>query len=207
MTAAPITPPTPPEGVDKDFKYIVRLADTDLDGNRSTVYGLTRITGVGIRIAEVLVARAGVQRMEKLGNIKDDKILELENLLKNLADIAPPWILNRQHDFWTGEDSHLYGPDVQVRVKDDVNRMRMIRCYKGVRHETGQKVRGQRTRSNGRTGLTVGVLRKDLKAQIAEKKAEEEGKGKEEKPAGKAPEKGPAKAPVKAPAKPAEKAT
>jgi len=38
----------------------------------------------------------------------------------------------------------------------------MIRCYKGIRHEQGQKVRGQRTRSNGRTGMTMGVIRKKL---------------------------------------------
>ena len=38
--------------------------------------------------------------------------------------------------------------------------MKKIRCYRGIRHETGQKVRGQRTRSNGRTGLTLGVSRK-----------------------------------------------
>jgi small subunit ribosomal protein S13 len=38
--------------------------------------------------------------------------------------------------------------------------MRKIRCYKGIRHETGQKVRGQRTKSTGRTGTTVGVKRK-----------------------------------------------
>jgi small subunit ribosomal protein S13 len=35
--------------------------------------------------------------------------------------------------------------------------MRKMRCYKGIRHETGQKVRGQRTKSTGRTGMTVGV--------------------------------------------------
>jgi small subunit ribosomal protein S13 len=43
---------------------------------------------------------------------------------------------------------------------DDVNRMRKMRSYRGIRHETGQKVRGQRTKSTGRTGTTVGVKRK-----------------------------------------------
>jgi len=48
-----------------------------------------------------------------------------------------------------------------------------------VRHEQGQKVRGQRTRSNGRTGLTVGVIKKT--AIAAAKAKEEEGGKKEEK--------------------------
>jgi len=45
---------------------------------------------------------------------------------------------------------------------DDINMMRKIRCYKGIRHETGQKVRGQRTKSTGRTGSTVGVSKKKV---------------------------------------------
>ena len=44
-----------------------------------------------------------------------------------------------------------------------MNLMKMIRSYRGVRHERGQKVRGQRTRSNGRTGMAAGVLKKDAK--------------------------------------------
>ena len=43
---------------------------------------------------------------------------------------------------------------------EDINLMKKIRSYKGIRHERGQKVRGQRTKSTGRTGTTVGVKRK-----------------------------------------------
>ena len=33
---------------------------------------------------------------------------------------------------------------------------------RGFRHQYGQKVRGQKTRSTGRTGSTVGVVKKSL---------------------------------------------
>jgi small subunit ribosomal protein S13 len=69
-------------------------------------------------------------------------------------------MINRQSDWSTGADMHLVGVDVDLYKRDDVNLMKMIRCYKGIRHEQGQKVRGQRTRSNGRTGMTMGVMRK-----------------------------------------------
>jgi len=90
-------------------------------------------------------------------------------------------MVNRPKDWETGLDMHVFGADWQVRVRDDINRMKMIRCYKGIRHETGQKVRGQRTRSNGRTGLTVGVTKKAALAAQQAKKEEEGGKKKEEK--------------------------
>src|SRR6059036_3364803 len=35
------------EGVKEDFRYIVRMANTDLDGTRSVGYALTAIPGVG----------------------------------------------------------------------------------------------------------------------------------------------------------------
>ena len=55
---------------------------------------------------------------------------------------------------------HLLGNDLDILQGDDINRMKMMRCYRGIRHETHHKVRGQRTRSNGRKGLACGVQRK-----------------------------------------------
>src|SRR4030067_2612876 len=54
------------EGVKEDFRYIVRMANTDLDGTRSVTYALTAIPGVGIRVAEALAALAGVSPTERL---------------------------------------------------------------------------------------------------------------------------------------------
>jgi small subunit ribosomal protein S13 len=107
-------------------------------------------------------------------------------------------------DFETGEDMHIVGVDLDVRRKDDINMMKMIRCYKGVRHEDGQKVRGQRTRSNGRTGLTLGVMRQRLQqpgAAPAAGGAAPAAEKKEEKPAAAAkPAAAPAAKPAAAPA-------
>jgi len=45
----------------------------------------------------------------------------------------------------------------------DIERLIKIKAYRGVRHAKGYKVRGQRTRSTGRKGMTVGVIRKRKK--------------------------------------------
>ena len=57
----------------------------------------------------------------------------------------------------------LYSTEMEMTLRDDLNRLRKIRCYRGIRHETGQKVRGQRSRSNGRSGLAMGVHKKKVK--------------------------------------------
>jgi small subunit ribosomal protein S13 len=145
-----------------NFKYIVRIVNTDLDGEKTVIIAIQGVKGVGNRVADIIVKKVGVARNEKIGNVSDEKIEEMENLISTYADFAPAWAINRQNDLETGDDMHVVGIDQDVMLKDDINRMKMIKTYRGVRHETGQKVRGQRTRSNGRTGLTLGVMRQRL---------------------------------------------
>jgi len=164
------------EGVKADFRYIVRLANTDLQGARSVVQALTGIKGMGVRMAGVVANLAQVPATERLGNLEEAQIERIRTTLAVVPDQVPHWMVNRTSDFDTGNDLHLFGNDVEIYRRDDINRMKMIRSYKGVRHDTGQKVRGQRTRSNGRTGLTVGVTKKAAMAAAAASKAEE-GKG------------------------------
>jgi len=169
------------EGVKEDFRYIVRMANSDLDGTRSVGIALTAIPGVGSRVAEAVADLAGVSRSERLGNLSEEQTDKIEATLGNLGELFPPWMVNRPKDWESGLDLHLVGSEVEVRLRDDINLMKMIRSYKGVRHETGQKVRGQRTRSNGRTGLTVGVTKKAALEAAKAKKAEEAAPKKEEK--------------------------
>jgi len=154
-----------------DFRYIVRLVNTDLDGNKDIVIALSGIKGVGLRTAEIIARMAGLSRDIKIGDLPEEKTAELEKLVQDYSEKAPHWMVNRQNDLSSGADLHLVGVEIDLTRRDDINMMRMIRCYRGVRHETGQKVRGQRTRANGRSGLTLGVMkRKEQPGATPEKK-------------------------------------
>jgi len=159
--AAKVVPTNP------NFRYIVRIANTDLDGTRSTALALTRVRGVGLRLAETTCRLAQVSPREMIGNLPEATVEGLETMLQNLPSKLPPWMVNHPSEPVLGESPHLYGPDLDTRRRDDINVMKMIRSYRGVRHERGQKVRGQRTRSNGRTGMAAGVLKKAAKEAAA----------------------------------------
>ena len=150
----------PKQTEDENFNYIVRIAASDIDGQKRTVIGLQSIKGVGKRVAEIIAKKAGVDPAVKMGSLPEDKIKEIEELVTSYVEYAPQWAINRQNDYETGADMHLLGNDLDLVQKDDINRMKMIRCYRGIRHEGHHKVRGQRTRSNGRHGLTMGVSKK-----------------------------------------------
>ncbi len=144
-----------------EFKYIVRIADTDLDGNRPVIYAIQGIKGIGYRVAEGIVKRMGVNPREKIGNLSDEDIEKIRKVIEEeIENILPPWMMNHRKDFFTGEDNHILSTDLDLQKQDDINRLKRIRCYRGIRHEKGLPVRGQRTRSNGRRGLAVGVTRK-----------------------------------------------
>ncbi len=142
-----------------DFHFIVHMANTDLDGNKKSVVALMKIKGLGKRVAEKVAEMSGLDRNKKIGSYNEEKFAEVESAIASISKNFPEWMVNRQREFETGSSRHAIGTDVDLAVREDINRMKMIRCYKGIRHETGQKVRGQRTRSNGRTGLTMGVTR------------------------------------------------
>ncbi len=145
---------------DEDFNFIVRIANTDIDGQKRTIIGLQGIRGVGARTAHTIVKRAQVDETVRLGSLDEAKVKELEELVTTFVEYAPNWAVNRQMDYETGADMHLIGMDLKMIQEEDVNRLKMIRSYRGIRHETFKKVRGQRTRTNGRKGLTLGVTRR-----------------------------------------------
>lgn len=143
------------------FKHIVRIADTDLDGNRNVVHALTGITGIGIRMARSIVNELGLDDKRKLGTLSDEEIEKLRALIEeDIEKRFPAWMLNRRADFYSGKDLHLLSKDVNFAKMLDIERMMRMKCYRGVRHAKGKKVRGQRTRSTGRKGRTIGVVRK-----------------------------------------------
>ena len=142
---------------DEDLRYFVRIGRTDLDGTKSVERSLTELNGIGRRTARIIAERAGIDRRETFGALDDETIDEIVDLVEGLADEVPEWMTNHRNDFFDGETTHEIGNDLEITRRQDINRMKMIDSYKGVRHKRGQKVRGQRTKSTGRTEGTIGV--------------------------------------------------
>lgn len=178
--------PTAP--VSENFKYIVTIHDTDIDGNLPLLYAIHQIDGIGMRVAQAIVNKVKIPYNQKIGSLSDT---ELENLIKQIEGVSsymPSWMLNRHIDPETNTSYHLIGEDVKIKRQEDINLMKMIKCYKGIRHEKGYKVRGQRTKSNGRTGMAAGVTKKALATTAKEQTAQPAAAANENKAKPKAPE-------------------
>ena len=137
--------------------------DTDLDGHKTVVNGLRKIKGVSFMYANMILAFSGVDKFKKVGDLQDSEVEALEKFMKDpLGNGAPVWMLNRRKDIEDGSDRHIYGSDIRFVKDNDLKLMRMTKSYKGLRHNLGLPVRGQRTKSNFRKnkGKGLGVKRK-----------------------------------------------
>ena len=145
---------------DPDFKYIIRIANSDVSGEERLANALTSIRGIGSRISNAIINKLKLDARMLAGKLSDKNIAEIENAIANISDYVPKWLLNRQNDYDSGENIHSVSIDLKMTLDDDLNRMKKVKSYKGIRHASGHKVRGQRTYSNGRKGLALGVSRK-----------------------------------------------
>ena len=145
---------------DPDFKYIIRIANSDVSGEERLGFALTSIRGVGPRISNAIIQKLKLNPEKLAGNLTDKNVDEIENAVKNINEFVPSWLLNRQKDYDTGENIHPVSIDLKMAHDDDLNRMKKVKSYKGIRHASGHKVRGQRTYSNGRKGLALGVSKR-----------------------------------------------
>jgi len=163
-----------PEDENEDLRYFVRIGQTDLDGTKSVERSLTEMNGIGRRAARIIAEEAGVDRTATFGALDDDAIDDVVELVESFEEEVPDWMVNRPSDYYTGEASHVTGNDLNMTRQHDINRMKKIDSYKGERHRSGQKVRGQRTKSTGRTEGTIGVNVEEIKEDMAEEAAAEE---------------------------------
>jgi len=155
----------------QEIRGIVRIAGKDISGNRTLYLGLTEIKGISFMLANAILNVLGLDHKRKVGTLSDEEIKKIEEVLANPTKYGiPAWMLNRRKDLETGKDMHLVMSDLDFRKQEDIKRLINIKAYRGVRHMLGLKVRGQRTRSTGRRGRTVGVVRKKQQQQQKSKK-------------------------------------
>ena len=145
---------------EQEFKHMVRITRKDVDGNKKIVEALTEIKGIGKAFSLAICKVLDLDENQQIGYLEEESVAKIEEVLENPQEFGiPEWFLNRRFDYETGETTHLIESDLNMTLRDDLNRMKKIRSYKGRRHEVGLPVRGQRTKSTFRHGSSVGVSR------------------------------------------------
>ena len=135
---------------------MARISGVELQDNWKLDYALTRIKGIGWTLSRGIVESLSLDPKKKLSELSLD---ELSKIAAKLEENVVEGELIRQ-------------------VKSNIQRVRTIGSYRGLRHARSLPVRGQRTRRNARTKRgkrkTVGAFKKEMlaKMQSQEKQAQ-----------------------------------
>ena len=127
---------------------MARIAGIDLQDNWKLDYALTKIKGVGWTLSKTAL-----------------KALKLDSS-KRVKDLAPDDVARLAAKI----DEYTIEGDLIKKVRTDVQRLKTIGSYRGLRHSRNLPTRGQRTRSNARTKRgkrkTVGAFKKEALSKM-----------------------------------------
>ena len=127
---------------------MARIAGIDIPRDKRAVISLTYIHGIGRTTSEKVLKLANVDADKRVKDLSDEEVARLRQVIDKLAST---------------KDILIEG-DLRRDVAMNIKRLTEIGTYRGLRHRRGLPVRGQRTRTNGRSRRgpkrTVGVRRK-----------------------------------------------
>ncbi len=147
----------------QEYRYIVRIMGTDVQGSLKTSYAVAQIKGVSSSLSNAILKKAGVNPDIRVGYLAEGDVNKVEDVIKDPAKYGiPAWMFNRRKDTENGKDSHLLSADLALKNKTDIDGAKEIRSWRGYRHAYSLKVRGQRTKTTGRAGKALGVKKKAL---------------------------------------------
>jgi small subunit ribosomal protein S13 len=122
---------------------VARIAGVDIPRNKRVEIALTYIYGIGTTSAKQIVSKTNVDPDTRVNNLTEEEV----NRIREVVD-----------------KEYTVEGDLRRQVSMNVKRLIEIKCYRGLRHQRGLPVHGQRTRTNARTRRgsrkTVGVRRK-----------------------------------------------
>ena len=109
---------------------MARIAGVDIPNNKRVEIALTYIYGIGLKSAQDILAKTGIDPDTRAKDLTESDIAKLRDEIE--------------------ANYHVEG-DLRREVAMNIKNMVEINCYRGIRHRKGLPVRGQRTKTNART--------------------------------------------------------
>ena len=108
----------------------MRIFGVNIPDNKRIEVALTYLYGVGDSVSKKALAAAKVDIDKRAKDLTADEILRIQNYL---------------------EKSFPVEGELRQLIKRNINRLKELQAYRGLRHMHRLPVRGQRTRTNSRT--------------------------------------------------------
>ena len=149
----------------KVAQTIVRISGRDIDGSFKVEKALMQIKGINNSMAHALSHAMkksfNIDPEMEIGEMNEEQIKNMGSVISSPSKYGiPVYMLNNRKYVENGNNVHLVGSELMVASRQYITRDISARTWRGYRHQNHLKVRGQRERSTGRVGSTVGVTKK-----------------------------------------------
>lgn len=154
-------------------RKIVRISDTDIDGDQKLSNALREIRGIGFAYANALLKALNINGDKQLQDLDQQSMEKLKEALKDPDKFGVPrWVMNWRRDEATGSDYHLISTELRSKMSMHIQSLKDSKSYRGYRHSFSYKMRGQKVRSRGanfkgRVGRSLGVTKKTAQQKPA----------------------------------------
>ena len=125
----------------QEYRHILRIMGTDVQGTLKTVYALTKIKGVSLSLASAILKKANVNPDLRVGFLTETDLNKIEEIIQDPTKYGlPTWLFNRRKDADTGKDVHMISADLVLRTKTDVDDEKAMRSWRGYRGHVRRRV-------------------------------------------------------------------
>lgn len=125
-----------------------RIAGIDIPDQKKIRIALRYLYGIGPKAADDILKEANVDPEKRATQLTSDELNRIQRVV---------------------EKYNIEG-NLRRQISDNIDRLKRIKSYRGMRHSMGLPSRGQRTRSNARTRKgkrkTVGAMTKEMAAKL-----------------------------------------
>lgn len=130
-----------------------RISGIDIPDQKKIRFSLRYVYGVGPKTADQILSESQVDPDKRARDLTGEELNRIQRAMEKLM---------------------LEG-NLRRIINDNIDRLKRVKAYRGMRHAAGLPVRGQRTRSNARTKRgakrTVGSMTKEMAAKVDANKA------------------------------------
>jgi len=120
---------------------MARILGINIPDDKKIKVSLTYIYGIGRKIALDVLKSLKIDPEVRTKDVSNEDLARIQALI---------------------EEKYVVEGRLRQNLRENINRLKEIKCYRGVRHIIGLPVRGQRTRHNAHTrkghGIAVGGL-------------------------------------------------
>jgi len=126
-----------------------RISGIDVPNDKRIDIALTYIYGIGGNVAKEILKKAKVDANIRTKNLSPDELKNIQAIIETMPTEG----------------------ELRKVVRDNIETLKRIQAYRGVRHSMGLPVRGQRTKTNARTRKgkrkTIGAISKEAATSAA----------------------------------------